>query len=55
MNCSSCQRDNADGAAFCSGCGVPLRLVCPSCNRVNGPDAAFCSGCGQAPSLPSAP
>src|SRR3990170_1373065 len=55
MNCPSCQRDNADDAAFCSGCGAPLRLVCLSCNRVNAPDAAFCSGCGQALSLPSAP
>src|SRR3990170_3966667 len=26
MNCPSCQRDNADDAAFCSGCGQALSL-----------------------------
>jgi class 3 adenylate cyclase/tetratricopeptide (TPR) repeat protein len=47
--CPACQRANPEDAAFCGGCGAPLRDAtnCPACGRDNPPGQAFCNGCGQ--------
>jgi len=48
MRCPQCQRENRDGAKFCSACRAKLDLSCPSCNTVNELGAAFCDHCGTA-------
>ncbi len=47
MNCPKCDRANAAGRKFCTGCGAPLSAVCPQCGEVNEPGAAFCGECGH--------
>ena len=47
MECPSCERDNADDAQYCSGCGLSLQLVCSDCGRGSPSSASFCSGCGS--------
>ena len=46
MQCPSCDRDNADNASFCSGCGTRLLLNCGQCGRSLALDASFCDACG---------
>ncbi|MFN0072659.1 MAG: protein kinase domain-containing protein, partial [Chloroflexota bacterium] len=49
MNCPACDRDNPEDAAFCRGCGAPVRteIACPGCGQTNLLDSAFCTACGQ--------
>ena len=47
MNCPRCDREYAEGQAFCGGCGEPLRAVCASCAHANPPDHEYCSECGE--------
>ena len=48
MNCSSCGRENKEGAKFCRGCGGPLALTCAACGAPLEADGAFCDACGTA-------
>ena len=51
--CEKCQMEYPDDLAFCSYCGLPLRLkepefLCPSCGIVLGKDMPnFCPNCGR--------
>ncbi len=47
MNCPRCDREYAEGQAFCGGCGEPLRWVCASCAHPNPADHEYCSECGE--------
>ena len=47
MRCSSCHRENAADASFCSHCGARLALACPDCARPIRADSLFCDGCGR--------
>ena len=48
--CPNCGSELADGAKFCSNCGMKVetvRMFCPNCGAVQTPEARFCSNCGQ--------
>ena len=47
MRCPSCERENPEDAAFCSGCGSRVARLCHSCGRSNHPENSFCNKCGQ--------
>jgi class 3 adenylate cyclase len=46
MKCSNCGAGVAEGAKFCSQCGVALTKRCPSCGAAYAPEAKFCAECG---------
>jgi len=46
MKCSNCGAGVAEGAKFCSQCGVALTKRCPSCGTAYAPEAKFCAECG---------
>ena len=48
MKCINCQAALAEGARFCSECGVSQRLACPSCDTTVTATARFCHSCGLA-------
>ena len=48
MKCINCQAPLAEGARFCSDCGVSQRSACPSCDTTVAPTARFCHACGFA-------
>jgi predicted ATPase/class 3 adenylate cyclase len=45
MYCPQCQTEIANGAAFCSNCGVQLKLACPVCGADHQLSAKFCTLC----------
>ena len=49
MKCPSCNRENADDAKFCSGCGINFEeiLKCQYCNAELASDDSFCYACGK--------
>ncbi|MGH7895433.1 MAG: serine/threonine-protein kinase, partial [Candidatus Binatia bacterium] len=53
MECTACRCANRAGAAFCSGCGMPLGRRCPHCGADVHASARFCDGCGRSLELPS--
>ena len=53
MKCPNCLRENAEGAKFCSACGIKLGMICPACGKTSLPGSNFCSECGQSLSIPS--
>ena len=46
MYCPQCQAEVANGATFCSNCGVQLKLACPVCGADHQLSAKFCGQCG---------
>jgi class 3 adenylate cyclase/tetratricopeptide (TPR) repeat protein len=46
MYCPQCQTEVANGAAFCSNCGLQLKLACPVCGADHQLSAKFCAQCG---------
>ena len=46
MKCSSCGRENREGAVFCDGCGGSLAPDCAKCGAQLRVDARFCDSCG---------
>jgi adenylate cyclase len=46
MYCPQCQTEVANGAAFCSNCGVQLKLACPVCGADHQLSAKYCAQCG---------
>ncbi len=46
MECLNCRATLAEGAKFCSECGMPVSLACPACGHVCGAPAKFCPECG---------
>ncbi|MCH8060981.1 MAG: RDD family protein [Chloroflexi bacterium] len=47
MQCTSCNSDVVDGAAFCNRCGTALQMICASCQAVNPMESSFCHSCGR--------
>jgi class 3 adenylate cyclase/tetratricopeptide (TPR) repeat protein len=47
MRCLSCSSENEEGAAFCSMCGVQVRLRCAACGHNVNQNARFCAACGS--------
>ena len=54
MNCSTCGRENREGAKFCAECGGRIAKACASCGTELAAGAKFCDECG-APAPASAP
>jgi class 3 adenylate cyclase/tetratricopeptide (TPR) repeat protein len=46
VKCSSCGRENREGAVFCDGCGTSLAPDCAKCGAQLRVDARFCDSCG---------
>lgn len=52
MLCNFCGTDNEPGAAFCHGCGTPIRQtaqqqLCPGCGAPTPSGMSFCQNCGM--------
>lgn len=47
MQCTNCNSDVVDGAAFCNRCGTALQMRCASCQAVNPMESSFCHSCGR--------
>ena len=47
MQCTNCNSDVVDSAAFCNRCGTALQKRCASCLAVNPMESSFCHSCGR--------
>ncbi len=48
MQCRQCNFDNAEGAKFCTECGIAFADRCSKCGKENAFGAKFCGECGNA-------
>ena len=50
MKCPKCEKNNPEGAAFCSHCGTSMTSTlkeCDNCHKMNPANATFCNNCGH--------